>query len=124
MMRRLLKRRIGLTTVPNSPAETLLFDLLCQSSLPIPELQYKIKLADGSVVRPDFAWPDRRFAVEMEGFKFHWGRDAFERDRDRLNELTLLDWRVLFATWTEGTQDPGRLMRRIEKGYEAAGRSL
>lgn len=123
VLRRLTKRRVGLPNVPNSPAETVLFDLLSTSSLPRPQLQYEVDLPGGTVARPDFAWPDRRFAVEMDGFEFHWGRDAFERDRERLNKLMLVGWRVLFATWREATGDPGGLLMRIEDGYEAAGRS-
>jgi len=124
VLRRLLKRRVGLRVPPNSPAETILFDLLCQSSLPRPELQYPIEFPDGSQAFPDFAWPDRRFAVEMDGYEHHWGREAFERDRARLNKLTFLDWKVMFATWREATENPAGLVLRIEQGYEAAGASL
>jgi len=124
VLRRLLKRRMGLSVPPNSPAETVLFDLLCRSTLPRPELQYRIDFPDGSRAFADFAWPDRRFAVEMDGYQHHWGRHAFERDRDRLNKLTLTDWKVMFATWREATQNPDGLVLRIERGYEAAGRAV
>ncbi len=124
VLRHLLKRRMGLRVPPHSPAETVLFDLLCQSSLPRPELQYQVDFSDGSSVYPDFAWPDRRFAVEMDGYRHHWGREAFERDRARLNKLTFIDWKVMFATWHEATQNPAGLVHRIERGYEAAARSF
>ncbi len=120
VMRRLLKRRIGLQTYPNTPAESILFDLLCQSPLPRPELQLEIDLPGGDVARPDFAWPGRRFAVEMDGFAFHWGRDAFERDRSRLNQLTLIGWTVIFGTWQEARANPDGLLHRIVAGYDAA----
>lgn len=120
VLRRLLKRRMGLKVPPNSPGETVLFDLLCQSSIPRPELQHEIELFDGSCVYPDFAWPDRRFAVEMDGYRYHWGRSAFERDRARLNNLTLARWKVMFATWREATENPDGLLHRIVRGYETA----
>lgn len=124
-LRRLLKPRLDLTQVPNSAAETVLFEVLRQSGLPDPQLQHEIRDADGFVVaRLDFAWPERKFAVEMDGYEFHWGRDAFERDRERLNRLTLLGWSILHATWREATRSPGRLLHRIHDAYEAASRSL
>jgi very-short-patch-repair endonuclease len=46
----------------------------------------------------DFAWPAARVLVEAEGFAFHSGRKAWDRDIERYNRLTLSGWRVLRLT--------------------------
>jgi very-short-patch-repair endonuclease len=47
----------------------------------------------------DFHWPEQRLVVELDGWKFHGHRVAFERDRIRDNELQLLGYTVLRFTW-------------------------
>ena len=85
--------------------------------MPTPELQFEVDLRDGRRARLDFAWPDDRFAVEMDGFDFHWGRDAFERDRSRLNTLSLIGWTLHHVTWADATKDPQGTLERIERAY-------
>lgn len=55
--------------------------------------------------RIDFAWPEQKLAVELEGGIFSGGRHTrgagFLADCEKTNTLTLLGWRVLrFATQT------------------------
>lgn len=47
--------------------------------------------------RFDFAWPDLKIAVEIDGgqFKKFGGRHARDSDREKLNEAVLLGWSVL-----------------------------
>lgn len=47
----------------------------------------------------DFLWPAQRLAVELDGWRFHGHRLAFERDRARDAELQLLGYTVLRFTW-------------------------
>ena len=35
----------------------------------------------------DFFWPQHRFALEVDGYRFHSARGAFERDRRKDNDL-------------------------------------
>jgi very-short-patch-repair endonuclease len=46
----------------------------------------------------DFAWPDRRLVVEVDGHAFHAPRGAREADHERDAELVLAGWRVLRFT--------------------------
>ena len=46
----------------------------------------------------DFAWPDRRLAVEADSWTFHRTRQAFERDRGRDQQLARAGIRVLRFT--------------------------
>src|SRR5205085_9315547 len=49
---------------------------------------------DGTGGEIDFVWPDRRVAVEVDGWEDHRTRPAFERDRDRDRRLRLAGWTV------------------------------
>ena len=52
--------------------------------------------------RFDWAWPDRKLAVEVEGGVFTRGRHTrgvgFVKDMEKYNTATLLGWRVLRFT--------------------------
>lgn len=118
VLRRLLAQRTDLRTVPNSPLETRAFQALVTSSLPPPRLQFEIFDERGDfVARPDFAWPDRRFAVEMDGFRFHSSAEQFRRDRARLNRLTRARWKVMFGTWPDAEADPEEFASQVEQAY-------
>ena len=123
-MRRLLDARDGMAILPNSPLESRFFELLSSSSLPSPELQYVVMDRGTFIARLDFAWPDIRFAVEMDGYSFHSDIGSFARDRVRGNDLTLLGWKVVRGTWDDATKDPAGLMSRVEKGYWSSASEL
>lgn len=80
-----------------SPPETRLRLLLHRSGLPIPTAQYEVRVAGRFVARVDFAWPERRLALEYDG-DWHGDPDQVPRDRSRLNRLSDVDWRVRFVT--------------------------
>lgn len=63
--------------------------------------------------RIDFAWPDCRLAVEVDGRAFHSGDEAFEKDRDRRNDLEAAGWMVLNVTWKALTRAPDAVIRRV-----------
>lgn len=95
-----------------SPQETRLRLLLHGSALPRPVAQHTVLDADGRfVARVDFAWPDRRLALEYEG-AWHGRPQQVGKDRARLNRLTACGWRVLFVT-AEDLRDPVLLIARI-----------
>lgn len=49
------------------------------------------------VARVDFAWPDKKVALEYDGL-WHAEPGQFAKDRDRLNELRAAGWTVVFVT--------------------------
>jgi very-short-patch-repair endonuclease len=54
----------------------------------------------------DFLWPDSRLIVEVDGFRYHGGRSAFEADRARDVRLKLLGYEVLRFTHRHLHDDP------------------
>jgi len=66
--------------------------------LPRPKCQYMVLEGDRSLGTVDFAWPRAKVIVEAEGFQFHSGREAWERDIARYNALVLHGWKVVRLT--------------------------
>lgn len=72
------------------------------------------------VARVDFCWPQERLVVEADGFAFHSDRVAYRRDRDRLNALERLGWRVLRFTWEDVRGRPEHVIALIQDCLAAA----
>ncbi len=70
--------------------------------------------------RFDFAWPERRLAVEVDGGVYSRGRHTrgggYERDCEKLNAAVLDGWRVL--RFTAGQIRSGYAVRTIERALE------
>ena len=66
----------------------------------------------------DFLWPDRRLIIELDGYRAHGGRSAFEADRARDVELRMLGYEVVRFTWRQVTghsRDVVRALRRFNR---------
>lgn len=97
-----------------SVLETLLWVLLALSGLPMPLTQVVVRESDGAfVARVDFAWPSARLVVEADGFAFHSDRASYRRDRERLNALERLGWRVLRFTWEDVRTRPPHVVATV-----------
>jgi very-short-patch-repair endonuclease len=56
--------------------------------------------------RVDFAFVERRVAIEVDGWAWHSDPARLRRDRRRQNSLVLSGWTVLRFTWYDLTQRP------------------
>ena len=95
-----------------SPQETRLRLLLHRSPLPRPMAQHVVRHAGRFVARVDFAWPDRKVAVEYEGAWHGESPQQVAADRRRLNRLREAGWTVVFVT-AEDLRHPQRIVARI-----------
>jgi hypothetical protein len=96
-----------------SPPETRLRLLLHRSGLPVPVAQHVVRSNGRFVAKVDFAWPDRRLALEYDG-AWHGDAEQFPRDRRRLNRLSAVDWRVHFVT-KEDMRRPAVLLADLSR---------
>ena len=94
-----------------SPQETRLRLLLHRSGVPVPVAQFRIVVDGRFVARPDFAWPERKVALEYDGL-WHGEPVQFARDRQRLNRLQAAGWRVIFVT-ADDLRHPERLLALV-----------
>jgi len=95
-----------------SAFETRLNRLLLRSGLPAMR-EYTIWDGGEFVARVDFCFPDSKLIIEADGYRWHSGRRAWQRDRERRNRLTELGWTVIQATWTDLMQRPAQTIERI-----------
>jgi hypothetical protein len=94
-----------------SPQETRLRLLVGRSGLPEPIAQFRVLDRGRFVARVDFAWPERRVALEYDGL-WHGDPRQFAADRARLNRLTAAGWTVVFVTAAD-LHRPAELTARI-----------
>jgi hypothetical protein len=100
-----------------SPQESRLRLVMRRGGLPAPVPQFTVRVGGEFVARVDFAWPDRKLAVEYDGL-WHAGASQFMRDRARLNRLQAAGWRVVFVTAGD-LRHPAGLVDRIAAALAA-----
>ena len=61
----------------------------------------------------DFAYVDRRIAIEVDGFEIHGTAPAMSADHDRHNRLVGAGWSVLRFTWYQVVRQPNRVAHRL-----------
>ncbi len=66
----------------------------------------------------DALFPTHKLIVELDGYRYHSTRQAFERDRERDAVTLSAGYRTVRITWTRMTQAPrreaGRLLRILQ----------
>ena len=91
-----------------SDAERRLLALVARAQLPRPRTN--VRVAGHEV---DAVWPAQRLVVEVDGYRFHAGREAFERDRRRDADLLAAGLRVIRVTWRGLTVHPEAFVARL-----------
>ena len=91
-----------------SRLEVKLARLLRSSALPPSVPQFELLR-----YRLDRAWPDRKLAVEADGFQHHGRHLVWKRDRRRVAAIEAAGWRILHVTWDDVTQRPAETLDRI-----------
>ncbi|HMS63200.1 MAG TPA: DUF559 domain-containing protein [Solirubrobacteraceae bacterium] len=104
-LRELLAERPTLT---RSEAERRLLALIGRARLPAPATNVR---AAGHEV--DCLWLRERLVVEVDGYAYHAGRDAFERDRRRDADLLAAGHRVIRVTWRRIVDEPEAVIAAI-----------
>jgi very-short-patch-repair endonuclease len=113
-VRRLLEDREPAYT--RSEAERRFLALIQSAGLPRPEVNARV-----GPFEVDFVWRAERLIVEVDGFRYHASRAAFERDRARDAKLQAHGWLIMRVTWRQlseratavAAQVAGALARRV-----------
>lgn len=100
-LRELVEHRCGDERVTESDLETGFLQLLRRFRVPRPVSQHEVRHSGRLVARVDFAYPESRVALELDGYRWHAGRTRFDADRTRQNALEALGWTVLRFTWRD-----------------------
>lgn len=84
--------------LPESALERRFLRFLKAHGLPPPPQIQRVIDDDGFVARVDFAYPASKVIIEVDSYRYHSGKVAWERDRARRNRLEALGWCVLHTT--------------------------
>ena len=118
VLRSLLKERDPKDAASESVLESRLLGLLRRAGLPKPITQYEVRAKARLLGRVDFAYPDARVAIEADGYRYHSGRAAWQRDLRRRNTLTSRGWRVIHVTWSDVVGGGEEVVSEIRRALE------
>jgi len=97
-------------SLTRSEAEERFLALVREAGLPTPAVNVQMA---GYLV--DFLWRDQALVVEVDGYRFHSSRSAFERDRRRDADLNAAGFRVIRITWRQLVEEPLAVIARIAR---------
>ncbi len=117
MLREILAERDPL--VPQSVLERQLLRVIERASLPGPIGQYRLDRPDGGTAFLDFAYPDLRLGIEVDGHASHATRAQRSADADRANQLSLLGWQLLRFTYEDVNRRPAGVAATIRQALDA-----
>ena len=108
----LLNERLGTRTIPLSDFSRLVTNLLVDSGIPRPQLEYRIVDDLGDLIlQADLAWPALKKALELDGLQWHFGRADVERDRRKRNRAKSAGWNIQEILWSMYVDDPAQLVQ-------------
>ena len=106
----------------DSPMETRLRLLIVLSGLPEPQVNFKIRDADGEVLRRlDLSYPEQRLIVEYDGRQHAEAVAQWESDLDRREGFDDSGWKILVVTAKGIYKEPWRTLERVHRNLVERG---
>lgn len=102
------------TAVEGMPTPFL--EVVRTAMLPIPMVNARIGGCE-----LDFYWPRERFAVEVDGYRWHSSRPSFERDHRRSVRLAATGIQVVRLTWRQIVDDEEETADQLRRALALAG---
>jgi very-short-patch-repair endonuclease len=120
VLRRVLEERVLGDAVSDSELEKRMAALLRRAKLPKAVFHYVVCTPAGLfLAEVDFAYPELKLAIEVDGFGAHGTPRAMAKDFVRQNGLVPYGWRVLRFTWKQVTREPDMVAAAIRAALEA-----
>ena len=110
LLRQRLSLRDASSSRPASVLERRMDRLLRTARVPLPQREHPVM--EGAY-RLDFAWPEQKLAVEVDGYASHSSTRAFQYDRRRQNALVVAGWTMLRFTWDDVTSQHEKVAEHI-----------
>lgn len=88
-----------------SRLESSFVALLRRARLPLPQTNRRV---DSKYV--DCRWPEHRLTVELDSYRYHDTRHAWEQDRHREREARARGDEFRSFTWFDVVEDPGPMV--------------
>lgn len=112
-MTQVLNRRLAVENVPRSVLERRMLKLLSGAGLPIPEIGYRVRVANGRVYELDFAYVDVGLGIEVDGHGSHSTRTQRASDNTRGNLLGDENWALRRFTYEQVVHEPASVVASI-----------
>ena len=110
---------------PDGMLEPRLAQLCARYGIERPVFQHRVVDGRGHVVaKVDFAYPDVRAFLEVDGYEVHGTPEAMEADFDRQNRLVALGWVPIRFGWRHLIRRPERVAHQILAVLEERRRSV
>jgi very-short-patch-repair endonuclease len=124
VLRRVLDGRVLGDAVTDSELEKRMAALLRRAGLP-PAVFHQVVYTPAGLflAELDFAYPDIKLAIEVDGFGVHGTPRAMAKDFVRQNGLVPYGWHVLRFTWRQVVRQPDMVaaaIRAARAGLQAA----
>ena len=124
VLRKVLEEREFGNAVSDSDLEKRMNRLLRRAGLPKAVFHYVVLTPAGVfLAEVDFAYPEIKLVIEVDGFDAHGTPRAMAKDFVRQNGLAPYRWHVLRFTWGQVTDEPEMVaatIRRTIEGLRAA----
>ena len=98
----------GDVPVTLSRLESRFLKLIRAAGLPLPVTN---QVTDGR--RVDCRWPDQRLTVELDSYRYHQSRYAWEKDRRREREARVRGDDFRHYSWTDVFEDPSWMLMEL-----------
>jgi Protein of unknown function (DUF559)/Transcriptional regulator, AbiEi antitoxin len=106
------------------PSEVDALGLFDGVRLPVAEVDYEIWYQGRLLARADFAYPEVKLIIEIDGYSVHTNKTDRDRDRKRDRKLEALGWTVIRFSWEEVRNDPLLVIRDIKAVLERLEREI
>jgi very-short-patch-repair endonuclease len=105
-------RRIvsGDTRVTLSALERRFLELLREHGLPLPQTN-----RPAGTHHVDCRWPERRLIVELDSYRFHHSRHAWEQDRRRDRDARARGDELRRYTWADVFEQPAQMLAELRR---------
>ncbi len=119
VLRKLVREILEEPEIPDSELESFAMELgLATGRKPVLHLKVHGAQRGQFIAEVDFAWPEARLCVEMDGWKTHGSKFAFKRDRRRDRQLAAEGLQVLRYVWEDVKSAPRTFVDEISRVYD------
>jgi very-short-patch-repair endonuclease len=112
--------RSTLTTQSRTKLEARFARLSRRFGLPHAEFQHRVRDHGRFLGQVDFAYPDLRIAIEVDGWETHGSPTAMTADYVRQNKLIAAGWVVLRFTWHQVTHEQAAVAAVVRAALDTA----
>lgn len=115
LMRERLARRDPDEGLARSPLEREVLELLKEAGFSSPLINAPIRGEDGFFALVDLFYPQPKVVIEVQSYAHHSSMEAFNRDAERLSELTARGYRPIEVTHEQIRNRPFAFVQRLRQ---------